>query len=88
MESIIRDVSALDDAHRHALEDVLGRHLRANQRLVINVLELDPLPAVTREQPTQSLSDWTQLYNGLSDRQIEQIDEVAKSRANLTRTVP
>ncbi len=79
MESIIRDVTALDKAHRRALEDVLGRELRADQRLVINVLDVE------RDSPEQaspqSLGDWTQVYEGLSDEEIEQIDRVANSRA-------
>ena len=86
MESIIRDVTALDETHRRALEDVLGRELRANQRLVINVLELDAQAGA--ERPTQSLADWTSVYEGLSDDQIERIDATAKTRANLTRNVP
>jgi hypothetical protein len=90
VESIIRDVTALDETHRRALEDVLGRELRANQRLVINVLELEVSggAGTAGERPGQSLDDWTQVYAGLSDDQIERIDEVANERARLTRNVP
>jgi hypothetical protein len=88
MESIIRDVTALDEAHRRALEDVLGRELRANQRLVINVLELDVPAGTGTERPAQSLADWTRVYEGLSDNQIERIDQIANTRADLTRNVP
>jgi hypothetical protein len=90
MESIIRDVTALDETHRRALEDVLGRELRSNQRLVINVLEIE-VPAgkgAKDERPPQSLDDWTRVYEGLSDGEVNQIDEVAKTRAKLTRDVP
>jgi len=31
------------------------------------------------------LEDWTRVYDGLSDEEIEQIDAIAKTRANLTR---
>lgn len=88
MESIIRDVTALDETHRRALEDVLGRELHANQRLIINVLELEVPGGAAGERPPQSLDEWTRVYEGLSDDQIEQIDEVAKTRAKLTRNVP
>jgi putative endonuclease len=90
MKSIIRDVTALDETHRRALEEVLGRELRANQRLVINVLEFE-VPGDTSaagERPAQSLDDWTRVFEGLSDDQIERIDEVAKTRAKLTRNLP
>jgi hypothetical protein len=90
MEAIIRDVTALDEAHRRALEDVLGRQLQANQRLVINVLELELSPdaPAAGQRPHQSLADWTKVYEGLKDEQIERIDEIAKSRAKLTRHLP
>jgi hypothetical protein len=90
MESIIRDVTALDETHRRALEDVLGRELQANQRLIINVLELEVAPSsgAGGERPPQSLADWTKVYEGLSDGQIDQIDQIVKTRANLTRHLP
>jgi hypothetical protein len=31
------------------------------------------------------LEDWTQVYDGLSDEEIEGVDKIAKTRANLTR---
>lgn len=90
MESIIRDVTALDESHRLALEDVLGCALQSNQRLIINVLEMEvPAPAGTAgERPRQTLADWTKVYEGLSEDQIEEIDRVAKDRANLSRHLP
>ncbi len=90
MESIIRDVTALDEAHRRALEDVLGRQLQANQRLIINVLELELSPSTSPggERSLPSLADWTAVYEGLPEAQILQIDEIAKSRAKLTRHLP
>ena len=90
MESIIRDVTALDENHRRALEDVLGRTLQANQRLVINVLEVE-IPSTSDaagERPPQSLADWTKVYEGLSERQIDDIDRIAKTRANVSRQLP
>lgn len=90
MESIIRDVSALDDAQRHALEHVIGRQLQSNQRLIISVSEID-LSQPTKqsdERRPQSVEDWTRVYDGLSEQQIEEIDKIAKTRANLTRHLP
>jgi hypothetical protein len=36
----------------------------------------------------QALEDWTNIYEGLSDEQVEAIDKIAKTRANLTRSLP
>jgi hypothetical protein len=46
------------------------------------------LPGSTGERPAQSLADWISVYEGLGDDQIERIDEIVKTRANLTRNVP
>jgi hypothetical protein len=77
------DVAGLAPPHRRALEEVIGRELTSNQRLLISVTEA-AVPD-SAEPPPQSLEDWTRVYDGLSDDEIEQIDAIAKTRANLTR---
>jgi hypothetical protein len=81
------DVVALDASHRRALEEVIGRQLSANQRLTISVTNVEGTPAAEC-RPAQTLDDWTNVYEGLSDDEIEAIDKVAKTRANLTRNLP
>jgi hypothetical protein len=76
------DVIALDAAHRRAFEDVLGTRLEPNQRLVISVT------APTSLRSSQSLADWTGVYEGLTEDQVEAIDRDFKTRANLTRSLP
>lgn len=78
------DVTALDAAHRQALEDVIGTELKANQRLIISVTEVD----VTAARPAQSLSDWTSVYEGLADEQVDALDREFNTRANLSRPLP
>jgi hypothetical protein len=80
------DVVSLDPSHRRALEEVIGRELAANQRLTISVNDVaitSPAP-----KPVQSLNDWTGVYEGLSDTEIDEIDKILKTRANLTRPLP
>jgi hypothetical protein len=90
MESFLRDVSSLDESQRHVLEDVLGRSLHPNQTLIISVAETATAPPSQSEDPCeqQSLEDWTSVYDGLSPQQIESIERVAKTRANLSRYLP
>ena len=76
------DVITLDAAHRRALEDVIGARLEQNQRLVISVTA----PASPRS--SQSLADWTGVYDGLTEGQVEAIDRDLKTRADLTRSLP
>lgn len=81
------DVATLDQPHRRALEEVLGQQLAANQRLIISVTEVELEPD-DQARPAQSLNDWTKVYDGLSDSEIESIDKIAKTRADLTRNLP
>lgn len=53
MESIIRDVPALDEAQRRSLEALLGHQLLGNQRVYIAVLS--DLPVTSPESRQQSL---------------------------------
>ena len=88
MESDLKiNVATLDAPHRQALEEVIGRQLAGNQALLISVIDLGAVPD-TEQRPPQSLEDWTQVYEGLSEEEIEAVDAIAKSRANLTRDLP
>jgi hypothetical protein len=82
------DVTNLDLAHRLALEDVIGVPLQAHQRLIIRVTETQPKESPATPRAAQSLDDWTKLYDGLTDEQIEAIDRDVKTRANLSRNLP
>ena len=86
-ENLKIDVAALDQVHRRALEEVIGRDLSANQRLTISISEVMPSRR-DQARPAQSLDDWTKVYEGLSDAEIEAIDRIAKTRADLTRNLP
>jgi hypothetical protein len=81
------DVAALDAPHRRALEDVIGCELGIRQQLIISVIEVATAPN-DAARPDQTLEDWTSVYEGLTDAEIEAIDKVAKTRANLTRYLP
>jgi hypothetical protein len=88
MESDLKiDVATLDIPHRRALEEVIGRQLAGNQRIVISVIELEAEP-IAGQRPPQSLEQWAHVYDGLSEDEIEAVHAIAKSRANLTRDVP
>ena len=78
------DVATLDLPHRRAFEEVIGHELGAHQQLVISVHEVAP---VNDDRPAQTLDDWTGVYNGLTDSEIDAVDAAVKTRANLTRKV-
>lgn len=86
---IIRNVGDIDSQDRQALEHVLGYELRANQQLVIRVVNLQVQP----ETPAKShgnnggaeLPGWLNVYAGLSDVEIADLEKTILTRADLSR---
>jgi hypothetical protein len=87
MENIVRNVRDIEADDRHALEHVVGQTLRENQRLIIQIAEVDVSAEAgpTGNNDQQTLDQWTSVYDGLSDEAVEAIDKSIKERANLTR---
>lgn len=70
------------------LEDMIGVRLQPDQRIIIGVSEAAlPVPDSTPRR-AQTLDDWRAVYEGLSESQIEEIDRIANTRADLTRELP
>ena len=89
METITRQVGELRAHERSAAELLLGHRLRGNERLILQVLDLDVVqPTAQDSRPAQTLEEWTHVFDGLSDEEIDTIDVIAKTRANLTRDLP
>jgi hypothetical protein len=89
MEPIVRKVRDIGKRERYVLEDLVGRKLRENQQVVIQVETLDPEGAQTPEQAETltegELPDWCNVYEGLTDNEIADLESVILERANLTR---
>jgi hypothetical protein len=87
MESIIRNVTEIDQADRQALEHVIGQDLRDHQQLVIRVVDADmsePPPAQT-PSAEDGIPEWWKVYEGLSDEDVDRLDGAIRQRADLTR---
>jgi hypothetical protein len=90
MESVTRSVRDIDTADRQAIEHVLGRHLSESQQIVIQVLNPEGRPADKSSPgpqgtPAAVLPEWCNVYEGLTDRQIADI-EASIIRSNNSRT--
>jgi hypothetical protein len=91
MECIKRSVKDIDTADRRALEHVIGQHLSENQQVVIQIVNVDAAnrgleAAIPQGTPPPTLPEWCNIYEGLSDAEIDELDEAIRQRANLTRT--
>jgi hypothetical protein len=89
MEAIIRQVRDIEESERHVLEHVLGHQLKENQQVIIQVVTLgiQPLPPAESEIAAESdqLPEWCNVYEGLTDEQIDDLDTAIRERADLTR---
>ena len=92
MDSVVRNVKDIDSADRNALEHILGQQLRENQQLVIRVVTPSLQPQIAKSPSAEiaapSLPDWCRVYEGLSDQEIADVEEIALTRANLSRPSP
>lgn len=89
METIIRNVGDIDAHDRQALEHVLGKSLCGNQQLVISIVDLQiPLKAAPRGATgSPTLPEWCNVYAGLSDGEIADMEKIILQRADLSRPV-
>jgi hypothetical protein len=91
MESLIRNVGDIDAHDRQALEHVLGLSLRENQQLVIHIVNLkveaeaDKTPASQPGSEIPALPDWCKVYEGMSDADIDDVEQTILQRAELGR---
>jgi hypothetical protein len=94
MASIIRNVRAFDTADRQHLERILGQALRDDQQIIIQVVSptgiavgssTDAGAAATPQTAKSPLPDWCNVYDDLSDREIQEIEKIILTRADLTR---
>jgi hypothetical protein len=89
MENIVRNVRDIDASDRDALEHVVGQALRDNQQIIIQVMALNDEPPTTPGESagggTDGLPDWCNVYEGLSDEEIAEVEKAILDRGNWTR---
>jgi D-ribose pyranose/furanose isomerase RbsD len=90
MESVFRNVRDIDTRERQLLEHVLGRQLKENQQVIIQVVTLEREPAEDHDQsaviPSGQLPAWCNVFAGLTEKQVAEVEEVVLQRADLTRS--
>ncbi len=90
METVIRNVGEIDAHDREALEHVLGHALRENQQLVIGIVNLEIQSEPVQEPAhcangSPALPEWCNVYDGLSDDEIADMEKTILQRAELSR---
>ena len=91
METVIRNVRDLDQNERAVLERVVGHQLRETQQVTVNVVNLqlgaerDETPVADHTKSPDSLPEWCNIYEGLSDAEVDELSG-AIVRCHLSRS--
>ena len=83
MEKITRHVQELDSDEKRVYESVLGHKLRENQQVILHVITLAEQPEEngTTLQPSGTLPDYCNVYAGMSDEEIEELEKLILDRS-------
>lgn len=83
-KTIVRDVRDITGPDRDVLEHALGERLRDDQRLVVRILSpADAGPEPTRPGAGAALPDWCDVFRGLSDEEIADVESAVRRRLDL-----
>lgn len=74
METVTRNVRDLGVGERSAAEQLIGHSLSDQQQLIIQVVGISIVPEQAPEG-SDELPDWCNVYAGLSDDQIADIEK-------------
>ncbi len=80
------DVATFDLPHRPALVEVIEPELGRHPQLIIRVHEVHPGTKDVR--PVQTLKGWSGVYEGWSDADVDSLDALINTRADLRRKLP
>jgi len=87
METITRSVADLTVPDRSAMERVVGHPLRETQRIVVNIIDpIVPIPPPPGMLMPEGIPPEWNVYEGLSDEEIEVLTAAITKRCNLSRT--
>jgi hypothetical protein len=90
MESTVRKVKEIATAERQVYETVLGEKLRENQQVILQVTTVSQAPEAPGNGPDAQqagqLPDWCNVYDGLSEQEIAEVERVCLSRSDMSRS--
>jgi hypothetical protein len=88
MVSITRNVSDIPAGDLPAFEHLIGVPLRSSQKVILQVVERETaLSSSPSKADVPQLPEWCNVYEGLSDEEIDRLDAAIQQRLNLTRDI-
>ena len=80
MESISRDISDLAENEKTVIETVLGHALRENQRVIIQVIDIDLGEDSPPRTPSPTIDDFA-IFSDLDSTAIVELEDSILSRS-------
>lgn len=90
MTSITRNVPDISPDDRRALEHVLGQSLRDDQQVFITVTDSQSSSGTDPAKNNHArlgLPEWMNVYKGLSEAEIDEVESLILSRDRTSRTI-
>jgi hypothetical protein len=85
METITRNVRDIPASDLQALEHLIGIPLHPDQQVILQVVEVEPgRDAIAYGSGEAKLPNWCNVYEGLSDGEIDRLDAAIQRRLDLT----
>lgn len=86
MEKVIRNVAEIDAADRLAIVHLIGMHLAEHQQVIISIVTINIASHDASQVPASNdVPAWWNVYEGLSDEDVDRLDQSVRRRADLTR---
>jgi len=83
MDPITRDVRDLPEGERY----LIGHDLQEKQRIIVHVIKVYTHESdETRPEGSAGEPPCWKVYEGLSDEEVDRLDEAVRLRASFTRT--
>ena len=88
MADVIRNVNEIDSTDRQAIENLLGHPLQENEQVLIRVIIPEKESSGAEKQVfnrAPTLPAWCNVYDGLSEEEIADLERIVLTRADLSR---
>jgi hypothetical protein len=88
MQTVVHNISDLNEDDRAVVERLVGKPVRSDQQLVIQVTSRCAMNATMSRDGSSAnkLPEWCSVYAGLSDDQLAELEAAILARSRSERT--
>ncbi|MEX2308525.1 MAG: hypothetical protein WD738_13070 [Pirellulales bacterium] len=87
MDSVVRNVADLSADERHVYESVLGQPLQNNQRVIVQLMNVDAgKVASPATNGAENILEWYEMWADLSDEEVAGLESAILQRSESRPT--